>query len=164
MSIKHLVGALAMAAACSAGATTVNWDSHGALELAAMTVDKGSFADYLNFTLDGNSALKATAVSTNLSPLLGIEDASISLYSHGATDTLINSYTFDGTTGSTSHMFYPTGPGSYFYKITGVATGTMGGFYSIASATAAVPEPRVWALALSALLTVGLISRRGSRR
>lgn len=167
MNMKHIVGTLALAAAAThAGAVDINWGEHGTQEIAVNAVAPGSFTDYVSFTLTDATTLAATTVSTNLMPLLGIEDGEISLYADGAdaNDVLLQSYAFSGETGSTVNWFPDTGPGSYFYKITGTATGSIGGFYSLASAVAApVPEPRTGALVLSALATIGLIARRGRR-
>jgi hypothetical protein len=78
----------------------------------------------------------------------------------GATDTLIGNYTFDGTTGSTWHTMANLTAGDYYYKITGNATGSLGGFYSITSTVTPVPEPETYAMLLAGLGVVGSLYRR----
>ena len=163
MQMKHLAIALGTAlAAQGAFASDVNWGEHGTLEFVASTVEPGAFSDTVLFTLPDATSLAATAVTNNLLSLLGITDAKLSLYFDNAgPDTLIGSFDFDGTTGSRPVTFTPTtGAGNYYYLITGLATGSSGGFYSLSSTTLPVPEPRTWSLALSGLLAAGLVARR----
>lgn len=108
-------------------------DTHAPLETTVGTVAKGSFVD-----THGCVALFADG--------------------GGDDDTLIDAFDFSGTTGDTPRTFQPGGPRSYFYQITGTATGTHGGLYTLASAP--VPEPNAWALAMCAVLLIRRIYRR----
>lgn len=162
MQIKHLAVILGTAlAAHAAVAADIDWGAHGTLELVAQTVDPGDFSDTIFFTLPKDTGLAATAVSNNLLSVLGIMDGTLSLYfDKPGPDTLIGSFSFDGTTGSSSLSFAPTLAGDYYYLVSGTATGSSGGFYSLSSTTLPVPEPRTWSLALSGLMAAGLVARR----
>jgi hypothetical protein len=74
--------------------------------------------------------------------------------------TLVGSYTFDGTTGNSWHTFNAMSSGNYYYEVKGNATGSQGGFYSITSTVAPVPEPETYAMLLAGLGVVGSLYRR----
>lgn len=163
MQIKHILGVTALALAGHVGATTIDWGDHGPLELAVGAAPTGNFTDTIDFTLMDATPLAVTAVSNNLGSLLDITDGTISLYEHGSDGSvLLGSYDFNGTTGDLSRIFTPMEAGSYFYSIKGTGTGTNGGLYSITSAP--VPEPKAWALTLSAVLLLGAIYQRKKHR
>lgn len=160
MYIKQFWGITALMLACHAGATTTNWGAHDPLETAVGTVATGDFVDMVNFTLIDATPLVATTVANNLGGVLGITDGRISLFADGPgdNDSLIGAYDFSGVTGDTPRNFQLIEPGKYFYQITGIATGTHGGFYTLASAP--VPEPEAWTLSLCGSLLIGAIYRR----
>lgn len=160
MYIKQFWGITALMLACHAGAATTSWGTHDPLETAVGTVSTGSFVDTLNFTLTDATPLMATTVANNLGDVLGIKEGRVSLFAHvdESNNTLINAFDFTGSTGDTPRMFQTLGPGRYFYQITGTATGSHGGLYTLSSAP--VPEVSVWALSLCAALLVGGIYRR----
>lgn len=164
MKLKLLAAAALTAMAVGvayADDVTTNWGVHGDLEVAAVTHDPGSFTDTISFSIPGTSNISSTTVANNLLTVLNLQGGSVSLFREaGATDTLLGQYNFDGTTGSTWHSFLSLGAGSYYYEITGNATGTHGGFYSISSTVAAVPEPESYALLLAGLGVVGSLYRR----
>jgi len=162
MKLKLLAVAAASVLALSANATTTDWGEHGDLELAAALVDPGAFEDMITFTIPGTSDISSTTVANNLLSVLNLEDGMVSLYMEGgdAEDTLMGQYSFDGTTGSTWHTTAGLTAGSYYYAITGNATGSQGGFYSITSTVTPVPEPETYAMLLAGLGVVGSLYRR----
>jgi hypothetical protein len=165
MKMKLLAAAIATAAAFGAHATTTDWGIHGPLEVVATQVGAGSFSDLVWFSIPTPSDLSSTTVANNLTlgstQVLNINGGQVSLYKEaGATDTLLASYSFDGTTGSTSHTVADLGAGQYYYQITGTASGNYGGFYSLTSTVSPVPEPETYALLLAGLGVVGSLYRR----
>jgi hypothetical protein len=162
MKLKILAAAAMSVLAVGAHATDVDWGDHGPLQLTAILVDHaGSFTDNIMFTIPGASNISSTTVANNLMSFLNIDNGMVSLFKEaGDTDTLLGSYSFDGTTGSTWHTFSALTGGDYYYQITGNATGTSGGFYSITSAVQAVPEPETYALLLAGLGIMGSLYRR----
>ena len=161
MKIKLLAAAAISALALSANAATTDWGVHADLELAAALVDPGAFSDMITFSIPGTSDISSTTVANNLLSLLNIDGGSVSLYREaGDADTLLGSYSFDGTTGSTWHTTMGLTAGSYYYQITGNATGSHGGFYSITSTVTPVPEPETYAMLLAGLGVVGSLYRR----
>jgi hypothetical protein len=162
MKLKILAAAALSALAVGAQAqTTIDWDDHAPLEIAAVLANAGSFTDTITFSIGIPSHVSSTTVANNLLSVLNVEDGMVSLFQEaGATDTLIGSYDFDGTTGSTWHTFTSLAAGDYYYQVTGNATGSSGGFYSLTSAVQAVPEPETYALLLAGLGIMGSLYRR----
>lgn len=161
MKVKILAAAALSAMAVGAQATDVDWADHETLELAAILANPGAFTDNIMFSIGIPSHLSSTSVANNLLSVLNVEDGKVSLFMEaGATDTLIGSYDFDGTTGSTWHTFTSLAAGDYYYQVTGNATGTSGGFYSLTSTVQAVPEPETYALLLAGLGIMGSLYRR----
>lgn len=163
MKLKLLAAAALAAVAVGAYADDVNqdWGSHGDLELLAIGHNPGAFTDTITFSIPGLSDVSSTTVANNLLSVLNLQNGSVSLFREaGETDTLVGSYTFDGTTGSSWHTMSGLTAGSYYYQITGNATGSLGGFYSITSTVTPVPEPETYAMLLAGLGVVGSLYRR----
>jgi hypothetical protein len=157
--IAAVVGSLPAAAS----ATTTDWGVHDALETAAPLTPVGSFEDTYLFTLPDTLNLSSTTVANNLTDVLGIADGMVQLFKEaGAVDTLLGAYSFDGTTGSTSHTFSALSSGSYYYLVSGIGTGSTGGFYSISSTISPIPEPATYAYLLGGLGIAGMLMRRRS--
>lgn len=165
MHFKHSIGVIALLLGCQAGATVTDWADHGLLEVSVGVTPTGAFTDTIDFSLSDAAPLWVTTVANNLGPVLGIADGKISFFQHATsgTDVLLGSYDFSGTSGDTTRTFTPTGPGDFFYRITGTGTGASGGFYTVTSAPAAVPEPRTMTLALCGLVALAVASRRRPR-
>lgn len=161
MKLKLLAAAALAAVAVGAYADDHDWGEHGDLELLAAAHDPGSFTDNIMFSIPNLSNVSSTTVANNLLSVLNLENGMVSLFREaGDTDTLIDSYSFDGTTGSTWHTMAGLTAGDYYYQVTGNATGTLGAFYSISSTVTPVPEPETYAMLLAGLGVVGSLYRR----
>jgi hypothetical protein len=144
-----------------AHATTTDWGAHAPLEVAATITPVGPFEDVYFFTLPAGNTLSSTAVSNNLSNVLGITGGEVSLYeTSGSSSSLLGGYAFYASSGDVSYSFGALAGGSYFYEVTGTGTGTNGGFYSLSSAITPVPEPEVLTLMLAGLGMVGFMTHR----
>lgn len=163
MKLKLLAAAAISALAFSAQAdVVVDWGNHGSdVQIAPIGVDPGSFTDLINFSIPGLSNIASTTVANNLLSVLNIENGMVKLFmDNGENDQLIGQYNFDGTTGNTWHQMFNLQAGNYYYQITGNATGSQGGFYSLTSTVAAVPEPETYAMLLAGLGIVASLYRR----
>ncbi len=161
MGLKLLTVAIASVLAFNAHANTTNWGSHGTLELGSNLSEPGDINDIFAFVLGEGSSVVSSAVALGSPGLLNIENGLVKLYKEtGVEDAFLGSYAFDGTTGSTFHTFDLSSPGAYYYNVVGQATGAFGGFYSLSSATTAVPEPTTLALMLAGLVATGSMYRR----
>ncbi|TJZ68006.1 FxDxF family PEP-CTERM protein [Chitiniphilus eburneus] len=163
--MKSLIAGLSLLAA-GAQAQVIDWDVHDVVESATVRhnqLETGLvFNDYFTFHLDNASHLWSNTVASNLGNVLRISAGQLELYSgsyfDGVADTLLGTHIFDGTTGNLSHSFANLTGGDYYYKVSGLLTGVLGGQYTIASAVVPVPEPETYAL--MGLGLVGLIAAR----
>ena len=117
----------------------------------------GSFTDIYNFVFPALGATASgSAVSINISPILTIENITVSIFD--SNNTLIAA----GPSGSSSVLFdVPLlAGGSYFYSISGMATGQSGGFYSFIASAAPIPEPGTYALMLGGLAGLAFLVKR----
>ncbi|MBU0600929.1 MAG: FxDxF family PEP-CTERM protein [Gammaproteobacteria bacterium] len=153
---KTLVAAAVsgLLAVSGAQAATTNWDVHAPVEVGASFVS-GSFMDIFTFTLASDTSLSTIGSSTE-SALFGIADPMIWLYKEmGAVDTFISAYSFDH-----SFTIDSLAAGDYYYKVTGITTGSTGGVYTLVSSTAPVPEPETYMMLLGGLGMIGLMAKR----
>jgi hypothetical protein len=161
MKLKLAIIAAVGAASFAASATTTDWGLHDPLEVAAAITPLGVFEDSYLFSLVGDYVTFSTAVSNNLTTVLGISGGMVSLFREaGAVDAMVGSFAFDDTTGSISHPFGTLTGGDYYYTVSGTGTGSLGGFYTISSTVAAVPEMQTYALLLAGLGVMGFLGRR----
>lgn len=124
------------------------------------TTVSGSFTDIYNFVFPTLGATASgSAVSINISPVLDIDNINVSIFT--AANTLVSA----GPTGASSVLFdVPLMPGaSYYYRVTGLATGQSGGFYSFLASAAPIPEPETYALMLAGLAVEGFMAQRRRR-
>lgn len=54
--------------------------------------------------------------------------------------------------------------GEYYFAVSGIGVGSLGGIYQYAVSAAPVPEPGEWALMLSGLGLMGFMMRRRQSR
>jgi hypothetical protein len=160
MKLKLSILATATLLALSAHATTTDWGVHDPLEVAAAITPVGLFDDTYLFSLLASSSIFSTAVTNNLTGVLGITGGQVALYKSGPVDTLIGSFAYNDASGSISHSFGAVSSGDYFYAVTGTGTGTLGGFYTLSSTVSAVPEPETYAMLLAGLGVVGFLGLR----
>jgi hypothetical protein len=126
----------------------------------AVTVPAGSFIDRWNFTFPATGNLASSAaVSLTLNGILGINGLQVSLWSNGTTPTQLATGAQAGSSATLSSIAL-TGGQSYYYQVTGLATGTSGGAYSLIASASPVPEPETYALFLAGLAAIGFVARR----
>lgn len=154
MKMKSALFAVALLTfAASAQATTFDWGHHDSIEYGSVFNTPGAFEDFFAFNLTPLSDLASTSVSNNIPVITDISGGLVELYQgsywDATADTLVGSYAFDGTTGSSPTLFGSLSTGDYYYRVTGTATGLAGGFYTISSAP--IPEPETYAMLLAGL-------------
>jgi PEP-CTERM motif len=163
LTLSLLAAAAALSFNANARAATVDWGTHGALQTGALMTPVGSFADTYLFSLSSAMALTSSAVANNLGSVLGLSGGTVTLFADvPGPDWTVGTYAFSGAT--QTHSFGSLLAGSYYYVVSGLGTGTLGGFYALASAQTAVsvvPEPSALALMLAGL---GIVSLKGHRR
>jgi hypothetical protein len=161
MNFRLLTLAAASAFCLNANATVTDWGVHDPLEIGVAVTPTGVFDDSYLFMLVGDFNVFSTAVSNNLTDVLGIVGGSVTLYREmGAVDTMIGSFGYSAFTGNISYDFGALAGGDYYYSVAGIGTGTAGGFYTISSTITPVPEPHTYALMLGGLGALGFVARR----
>lgn len=118
----------------------------------------GSFADLYSFVFPiGASTGSGSAVTINVGSILNIDYIQVGLLDAG--QSLLGA----GSVGAPGSVLFDQAltPGiSYYFKVTGFATGSSGGTYAFLASAAPVPEPAAFALMLAGLGVVGSIVRR----
>jgi hypothetical protein len=161
MMLKQVSVAAALLAASSASmAVTYNI---GTLPLAptvysnTASVAPGSFSDTYNFVFPMTGVLaSASAVSIQLQGLLDIRNLKVDLFD--SSNTLIAA----GASGMSSSVSNVPllGGASYYYTVTGTATGLVGGAYAFIASASPIPEPGTYAMMLAGLAAVGFLALR----
>jgi hypothetical protein len=163
--LKSLVGIVLLGLAGAANATIVSLPSSpdgpalspGDQGLIPTTSVTGSFSNDWYFTLASISALGGAVTSIDLTIAAGLNTAIT-----GLTATLIDLTTTTTVASGTSFLVPSLAPDKYDLRVSGTATGSLGGIYSGAVAVAATPVPlpaAAWLL-LSGLAGVGAMARR----
>jgi hypothetical protein len=161
MKLKLLTLALAATFSITAQASITQWGVHDQLEVAASITPVGHFEDSYLFTLAADANLFTSAATNNLTQVLGIQGLLISLYREtGAVDTAIGSFGLAAFSNAGANAFGTLASGDYYYTVSGVGTGSLGGFYSLGSTVTPIPEPQTLALLLGGLGALGFMSRR----
>lgn len=166
--------ALTLLSSAAAHATDTNWGTHDTVETGVGLVGAGSFLDTYSFTLPTVDQLGSSAVANNLflkNSVLNISSGQVDLFQgvfgDATPDTLKLSYSFDGTSGDTTHALSGLAPGSYYYEVKGTATGSQGGLYTLTStftSPSPVPEPETYGMLMAGLGLMGFIARRKSKQ
>lgn len=154
-----LVSAVLLGSAVGAQAADYNLGtlSAGFTGFGPNSVISGSFVDKINFTLTGltNDSFGVGALNFTVGglPVLNINNLSMSLFD--SNDTALSSG-LDFTVNSLTN-------GNYYLKVTGTATGLLGGLYTGGINTVnvtPVPEPDALSLLMSGLAMLGFMAYR----
>lgn len=154
--------ALVAFTALSSQAASTAWGSHDLLESALGLSAGGPISDTFAFTLSVQSNL-ASSVTT----LGSITGGSYSLYSVGLDtiagtpdDVAFGTWAFSGA--PVVHTVNVVA-GSYFYEVTGTASGLSGYSINSAASPTPVPEPETYALLAAGLGVIGFVASRRRR-
>ena len=163
MKLKYVAAAVVatLASASSMAMTSSTFGGqHDAVESALGLYGPGvmttSFVDIFAFTLGTAATVQST------SSALGTSFATYGLFGVGADMT---GGTFDDVLFGASGLGAPgtlsvsLTAGSFYYKVSGIASAAGGG-YSLGSTVTAVPEPETYAMMLAGLVAVGFLARR----
>jgi PEP-CTERM motif-containing protein len=149
-----VVCAIALCAG-TAGATTVDWGVHDAVELGSnQFTAPGAFEDRYDFSVT-NGGLLLSAVTNDAAPTFDITGGLVELFTSG--NALIGSLSFDSTAVNTS---FSVETGNYYYRVTGTVIGSAGSYLISSAVVAPVPEPASAALVLMGIAAIALRGRR----
>ena len=185
MKLKFVAAPLALVmGSFGAQASQTDWGVHIPVEVVSPTKAPGAFLDLYTFKIASSSTLASTAVAANVSislpvsvDVLEITGGTYSLWSTGGNGALgggddysLAAWAFNGATGSTSNTVSPLVAGNYYYAVGGLATGLLGGQYTLVSvvtpipifgtAHPPVPEPETAVMMLAGLGALGFLARR----
>lgn len=165
LAVSSMMFAGAMLATSMASATVINLGTVPISPLEPMafteTHTKGDFADTINFSIATGSLdsslnnLKLTLGKNNAVTVYDIANLNYTLYTASGSQI--------GTSYGGSDATYTTSLAagqSYYFTVTGTATGTGGGTYAMSLLTAAVPEPETYGMMLGGLGLIGFIASR----
>lgn len=172
MQLKKTAVALALGLGMVAGVSAASYTSvidYGAIAVPSglsdiITHGTGSFVDQLKFSVTTPTLSAGWVADMQFgAPGFGTFDItglSVQLYTEGG--TLLNN--LDSSPLSTADYKFGSGvflPGNYYFTVSGVGAGSLGGQYTFyASTLAPVPEPEAYAMLLAGLGLIGGIVRR----
>lgn len=125
----------------------------------APSVAPGGFTDLYSFLFPaGVSTASGSAITIDVAALLNIDSLQVSLL-NSSFSTLAS-----GGVGESSTLFDQAlmAGGSYYFQVTGNASGSVGGAYAFLASAAPIPEPGTLALLLAGVCVVGTVVRRRS--
>lgn len=162
MMIRNtLMAAMIGIGICGGGAAqAVTWDlgTLSATPPASGTVHHmGAFSDIIQFDVGGASTLGGTVADVSFSSFLNIDNLSVALQA-GDGSSLGN------WAGDSMTFLANLAAGEYYFAVSGIGVGSLGGIYQYAVSAAPVPEPGEWALMLSGLGLMGFMMRRRQSR
>jgi len=167
---KHVIAlAVLSTAALSASAMTVDVGIVNVGDSFSQVIQKrvGSFSDRWNFTIAtplfaaGSVSNLAITLPSNLK-IFNVADLSAKLFA--GSGMLIDD--LDDNVGSSDQFKSGSGvfaPGDYYFTVSGLSNGTMGGQYVFAVTTAPIPEPEAYAMFLAGLGIMGAIAARRNK-
>jgi hypothetical protein len=185
-NLKHLAVAIALAGTfSSAQAAVVNLTGADfaydigvnptASNIYSVTHESDSFSDVFLFSLTEFSDAVASAVSLNLPGLNGQSPSylntiqKLALFSDpegdgmaGVNNEILGAVTYGDENGTISVNNLTSG--SYYFQVSGLASGAEGGKYLFAANTAPVPEPESYAMMLAGLGLLGFVGKRRMTR
>lgn len=112
-----------------------------------------SFEDTYNFTVSPGATMVSEGLFNNLLPGF-LNTSSLSMQIFDSANAAV--------TGSVMSFSAPLSAGSYYAKVSGMNSGSVGGGYVFSAA--AVPEAETWAMMLVGVGLVGFQLRRSGRR
>lgn len=120
-------------------------------------VGPGSFADSLDFTVNGAGDLVAAAIKFDFGMLYKIDNLTVTVVNN-VTKSVVSSFAGNGVEYSAL-----VAPGAYSLTVAGDAVGNVGGLYVGSLTLAPVPEPETYAMFLAGLGFIGAVARRRSK-
>ena len=164
----HTLKRIAIAVTLAAGATSAAMATTfavGSLPTAPASYTNlspetvGAISDTYNFTLASTSSVFGAVSSVDLLPFFNVGSLVLQLYTSG--NVLLATGTTGTPAGEDSTITGTTlTSGSYYFRVTGTATGPSGGFTAFVASATPVPEPKTYALMIAGMVGIGFTAMR----